>query len=98
MTRPKYLPRQSFLVIKSILSRLACHLCSVSPGCFPIPACPWALPSAYLSLKPVCLVILTARLARNDVASKGGFFGFFLFNVRYSTLLHLPPLRFHCVG
>jgi hypothetical protein len=26
---------------------------------------------------------------------KGGFFGFFLFYVRYSTLLHLPPLRFH---
>jgi hypothetical protein len=23
---------------------------------------------------------------------------FFLFYVRYSTLLHLPPLRFHCVG
>ncbi len=26
-----------------------------------------------------------------------GFFGFF-FYVLYSTLLHLPPLRFHCVG
>ncbi len=25
------------------------------------------------------------------------FFGF-SFSVRYSTLLHLPPLRFHCVG
>jgi hypothetical protein len=24
-------------------------------------------------------------------------FGFFL-NARYSTLLRLPPLRFHCVG
>ncbi len=23
---------------------------------------------------------------------------FFFFYVRYSTLLHLPPLRFHCVG
>jgi hypothetical protein len=32
---------------------------------------------------------------------KGGFFGFFLFTVpyvRYSTLLNLLPLRFHCVG
>jgi hypothetical protein len=28
----------------------------------------------------------------------GGFFGFFSFYVRYSTLLYLPPLRFHCVG
>jgi hypothetical protein len=24
--------------------------------------------------------------------------GIFYFYVRYSTLLHLPPLRFHCVG
>jgi hypothetical protein len=23
---------------------------------------------------------------------------FFSFSVRYSTLLHLPPLKFHCVG
>jgi hypothetical protein len=23
---------------------------------------------------------------------------FLVFHVRYSTLLHLPPLRFHCVG
>jgi hypothetical protein len=29
---------------------------------------------------------------------KGGIFGCFLFYVRYSTLLHLPPVRFHCVG
>jgi hypothetical protein len=32
--------------------------------------------------------------------NKGGFFGFFS-SVLYSTLLHLPPLRFHgfhCVG
>ncbi len=28
---------------------------------------------------------------------KGGFFDFFFFYVRYSTLLHLPPLRFNCV-
>ncbi len=29
---------------------------------------------------------------------KGDFFDFFLFYVRYLTLLLLPPLRFHCVG
>jgi hypothetical protein len=29
---------------------------------------------------------------------KGDFFSFFSFYVRYSTLLYLPPLRFHCVG
>ncbi len=28
---------------------------------------------------------------------KGDFLYFFLFYVRYSTLFHLPPLRFHCV-
>jgi hypothetical protein len=28
----------------------------------------------------------------------GEFFGFFFFYVCYSTLLHLPTLRFHCVG
>ncbi len=29
---------------------------------------------------------------------KGDFWDFFLFYVRYSTLLHLPPLKFYCVG
>ncbi len=29
---------------------------------------------------------------------RGIFRIFFLFYVRYSTLLHLPPLKFHCVG
>ncbi len=29
---------------------------------------------------------------------EGGIFGFFFFYVRSSTLLHLPPLRFHSVG
>ncbi len=29
---------------------------------------------------------------------KGDFFDFFFFYVRHSTLLHLPPLWFHCVG
>ncbi len=28
----------------------------------------------------------------------GILFGFFSFCVRYSTLLYLPPMRFHCVG
>jgi hypothetical protein len=45
-----------------------------------------------------------ATLPDNTVAQKviiffyGGFFGIFTFYVRYSTLRHLPPLRFHCVG
>ncbi len=29
---------------------------------------------------------------------KGECLGFFSFYERYSTLLHLPPLRFYCVG
>jgi hypothetical protein len=29
---------------------------------------------------------------------KGVIFGIFSFYERYLTLLHLPPLRFHCVG
>jgi hypothetical protein len=29
---------------------------------------------------------------------EGGFFLFFTFYVLYPTMLHLPPLRFHCVG
>jgi hypothetical protein len=28
--------------------------------------------------------------------TQGNIKGFFSFYVRYSTLLHLPPLRFHC--
>ena len=39
-----------------------------------------------------------ARGGRSRLIKKGGFFGFFSFYVRYSTLLHLPPLRLHCVG
>jgi hypothetical protein len=30
--------------------------------------------------------------------SKGGNLDFLFFNVRYSTLIHRPPLRFHGVG
>ncbi len=33
----------------------------------------------------------------NSKNLKGEFFSF-SFNVRYSSLLYLPPLRFHCVG
>jgi hypothetical protein len=35
---------------------------------------------------------------RNIEILKGGIFGFFYFLCTYSTLLHLRPLRFHCVG
>jgi hypothetical protein len=40
---------------------------------------------------------LLGCLAVNRI-DKGGFFSIFSFYVRYSTLRHLPPLRFHCVG
>ena len=33
-----------------------------------------------------------------DVIIRGICLGFFLCTVLYSTLLHLPPLRFPCVG
>jgi hypothetical protein len=29
---------------------------------------------------------------------EGDFLRIFLFHVRHSTLFHLPPFRFHCVG
>ncbi len=48
---------------------------------------------------PRLLYFCTARQERPDRDFfKVDFFGFFLFYVRYTTLLHLPPLRFHCVG
>ncbi len=34
----------------------------------------------------------------HNVSFLGGFFEFFSVSVQYSTLFHLPPLRFHCVG
>jgi hypothetical protein len=37
------------------------------------------------------------RNEKETIFLKGEFFGFYC-KVRYSTLLHLPPLRFHCVG
>jgi hypothetical protein len=33
-----------------------------------------------------------------DVIIRGICLDFFLCTILYSTLLHLPPLRFHCVG
>jgi hypothetical protein len=35
---------------------------------------------------------------RERKVNRGIFLVFFFFYVLYSTLLHLPPLRFHCVG
>ncbi len=37
------------------------------------------------------------RIRTLKVSYQGDFLNFFLY-VLYSTLLHLPPLRFHCVG
>jgi hypothetical protein len=47
-----------------------------------------------------CPFSMAARLALPIHSFKGGlgFIWIFSFYVRYSTLLHLPPLRFHCVG
>ncbi len=39
--------------------------------------------------EPVARVLLNMHMENVD---------FSLFYVRYSTLLHLPPLRIHCVG
>ncbi len=39
-----------------------------------------------------------AHFALQILNVTGGFFCFFFFYVLYSTLIHLPPLRFHCVG
>jgi hypothetical protein len=41
--------------------------------------------------------VSSKNLGKFIYTPKGDFFGFF-FNVRYSTLLHLPPLRFHCAS
>jgi hypothetical protein len=38
---------------------------------------------------------ISANIAIKD---KGRLFRIFLYVVLYSTLLHLSPLRFHCVG
>jgi hypothetical protein len=46
-------------------------------------------------------MFLSARLVAVIFSSKtlkGQFFVFISFYERYSTQLHLPPLRFHCVG
>ncbi len=40
---------------------------------------------------------LLKEAVRDQNFQQWDFFSFF-FYVRYSTLLHLPPLRFHCVG
>jgi hypothetical protein len=37
-------------------------------------------------------------LPKENTFILGGFFGFYLLFLRYSTLLLLPPLRFYCVG
>ncbi len=42
--------------------------------------------------------LLVALFQLSATKLTGGFFRFFSFFVLYSTLLHLPPLRFYCVG
>jgi hypothetical protein len=42
-------------------------------------------------------MIIAAFVYVKILLKRGTFFSFYVL-VRYSTLLHLPPLRFHCVG
>ncbi len=70
----------------------------------------WKLPVSRLQATTLLLVVkpkgepvppyttITPLNIRADV--KEGFFGFFLFmyDIHYSILLHLPALRFNCVG
>jgi hypothetical protein len=40
---------------------------------------------------------LLKEAVRDQNIQQGDFFCLFFFYVLFSTLLHLPPLRFHCV-
>jgi hypothetical protein len=53
-------------------------------------------PSRLIASRSFTFIRTMLRL-QAGISFKGGFFGFFLFYVRYSTLFHLPSLRFHCV-
>ncbi len=53
-----------------------------------------AILQKYLTL----IEIIAVRKEDEVLLLKKDFFGFFIFYVLYSTLIHLPPLRFHCVG
>jgi hypothetical protein len=50
------------------------------------------------SARALYCVLYVQGFAAGIYLVKGGFFGFYLFYVQYSTLLPLSPLRFHCVG
>ncbi len=59
----------------------------------------WRPPPAPVSLFPTTgkgAVFLSILVP--EIFFTGELFLIFLFYVHYSTLLHLPPLRFHCVG
>ncbi len=63
---------------------------SSSPGCSKMSRCPGCTaPRSSCPLRK-----------KHHVTHKktGGFFWNFFLYVLYSTLLHVPPLRFHCVG
>ncbi len=57
------------------------------------------LPS-YSRNRPLPSIISTSAPGKllKTISLKRDYFGIFSFYVRYSTQLHLPPLRFHCVG
>ncbi len=54
--------------------------------------------SRYILKTNYCQLLQPPMTRISQIYCKIGIFGAFSFNVRNSTLLHLPPLRFHCVG
>jgi len=62
----------------------------------PVPVLPVKIPVGIISIKGT---VSSQFYIYSDNYNRGIFLRFFhLFHVQYSTLLHLPPLRFHCVG
>jgi hypothetical protein len=55
----------------------------------------WTSIATVPDLWPTTVKILTHLISRYQLPLRGIFY---IFYIRYSTLLHLPPLRFYCVG
>ncbi len=59
----------------------------------------YCAPEVLKGRRPLKIVLpVLLRMRMDQISNRGDFFGFFFLCVLYSTLLHLPPLRFHCVG
>ncbi len=94
-TPPSPLPRQPIS---------ACLLC-LYEKCYNFQDCPLQFSTfashflSYFSTSPLYLIIpLLASHLPVLLFKQKDFFFFILFGFFYSTLLYLPPLRFHCVG